>query len=96
MLSFLGARFFPPAPRFREEEGVGIVYLWGYFVGKEDMYVRDGLHLNGKGAAVKYSLENSKTFGYKCVCLNARSIVNKRNELNIMLEDTDPHIIGIT
>ena len=44
----------------------------------------------------KNSLENSITFGYKCVCLNARSIVNKRNELNIMVEDTDPHIIGIT
>ena len=31
-----------------------------------------------------------------CVCLNARSIVNKKNELNIMVEDIDPHIIGIT
>ena len=35
-----------------EEEGVGFVYLWGYFVGKEDIYVTDGLHLSGKGAAV--------------------------------------------
>ena len=33
--------------------------------------------------------------GYRCVCLNARSIVNKKNELN-MVEDIDPHIIGIT
>ena len=33
---------------------------------------------------------------YRCVCLNARSIVNKKNELNIMIEDIDPHIIGIT
>ena len=38
--------------------------------------------------------ENIDEVGYKCVCLNARSIVNK-NELNIMLEDIDPHIIGI-
>ena len=30
------------------EEGVGFVDLWGYFVGKEDMYMRDGLHLSGK------------------------------------------------
>ena len=30
--------------------------------------------------------------GYKCVCLNARSIVNKKNELNIMVEDISPHI----
>ena len=28
--------------------------------------------------------------------LNARSIVNKKNELNIVLEDIDPHTIGIT
>ena len=34
--------------------------------------------------------------GYICVCLNARSIVNKKNELNIMVEDTDTHIISIT
>ena len=35
-----------------EEKEVGFIDLWGYFVGKEDMYVRDGLHLSGKGAAV--------------------------------------------
>ena len=34
--------------------------------------------------------------GYRCACLNARSIVNKKNELNIMVEDIDPRIIGIT
>ena len=34
--------------------------------------------------------------GYKCVGLNAWSKVNKKNELNIMVEDIDPHIIGIT
>ena len=32
----------------------------------------------------------------KCVCLNARSIINKENKLNIMVDDTKPHIIGIT
>ena len=40
--------------------------------------------------------ENISEAGYKCVCLNARSIVNKKNELNIMIEDIDTHIIGIT
>ena len=30
------------------------------------------------------------------MCLNARSIINKKNELNIMVEDIKPHIIGIT
>ena len=32
----------------------------------------------------------------KCVCLNARSIINKKNELNIMVDDIKPYIIGIT
>ena len=35
----------------REEE-VGFVDLWGSFVGRDDMYMKDGLHLSGKGAAV--------------------------------------------
>ena len=36
----------------REEE-VGFVDLWGCFVGRVDMIMRDdGLHLSGKGAAV--------------------------------------------
>ena len=38
--------------RLCKEEDVGYVDLWDSFVGKEDMYVRDGLHLSGKGAAV--------------------------------------------
>ena len=40
--------------------------------------------------------KNISKKGYRCICLNARSIVNKKNELNIMIEDIDPHIIGIT
>ena len=28
---------------------VGYVGLWDSFVGKEELYVRDGLHLSGKG-----------------------------------------------
>ena len=32
----------------------------------------------------------------KCVCLNARSIINKKDELNIMVDDIKPHIIVIT
>ena len=35
----------------REEE-VGFVDLWGSFVGRADMYMKDGLHLSGKRAAV--------------------------------------------
>ena len=38
--------------RLSNEEDVGYVDLWDRFVGKEDMCVRDGLHLSGKGAAV--------------------------------------------
>ena len=28
--------------------------------------------------------------------MSVRSIVNKKNELNIMVQDSNPHIIGIT
>ena len=35
----------------REEE-VGFVDLWGSFIRRADMYMKDGLHLSGKGAAV--------------------------------------------
>ena len=35
--------------RLCEEEDVGYVDLWDSFVGKEDMYARDGLHLSGRG-----------------------------------------------
>ena len=38
--------------RLCKEEDVVYVDLWDSFVGKEDMYVRDGLHLSGKRAAV--------------------------------------------
>ena len=40
--------------------------------------------------------ENISETGYKCACLNARSIVNKQNELNVMVEEIYRHIIGIT
>ena len=54
-----------------EEEGVGFVDLWGYFVGKEDMFMRDGLHLSGKGAAVFYeNLLRSMDNGTGCNFLN--------------------------
>ena len=35
-----------------KEEEVGFVDLWGSFVGRADMYMKDVLHLSGKGAAV--------------------------------------------
>ena len=39
---------------------------------------------------------NTSESGIKCVWLNARSIINKKTELNIMVDDIKPHIIGIT
>ena len=117
--------------RLCKEEGVGYVDLWDSFVGNEDMYVRDGLHLSGKGTAVfaeglsgavasglgkvvgqgglskkaKKVQVDSRCKGIqistskeeiKCICLNVRSIINKKDELNIMVDDIKPHIIGIT
>ena len=34
--------------------------------------------------------------GLKCVSLNSRNIMNKKSELNIIVHDIDPHILGIT
>ena len=39
---------------------------------------------------------NTYKAGIKCVCLNARSILNKKNELDIKVDEIKPHIIGIT
>ena len=36
---------------------------------------------------------NTSKAEIKCVCLNARRIINKKNELNIMVDDIKPHII---
>ena len=33
-------------------EGVGFVDMWLNFVGRDDFFMSDGLHLTGKGAAV--------------------------------------------
>ena len=38
--------------KLRKEVEVGFVDLWGSLVGKADLYMRDGLHISGKGAAV--------------------------------------------
>ena len=39
---------------------------------------------------------NTSKAEIKCVCLNARSIINKKNELDIMVDEIKPHITGIT
>ena len=39
---------------------------------------------------------NTSKAELKCVCLNARSIINKKNELDIVVDEIKPHIIGIT
>ena len=53
------------------EEGVGFLDIWGYFVGEEDMYVRDGLRLSGKSAAVfSENLLRSMDNGTGCNYLN--------------------------
>ena len=35
-----------------EEEQIGFVDLWDGFVGKEEIYMWDGMHLNEKGVVV--------------------------------------------
>ena len=41
--------FIGMAQQLRWEEEVGFVDLWDSFVGKEEMYLREGLHLSVKG-----------------------------------------------
>ena len=48
------------------------------------------IHISSKGERV-----NIKS-GFKYVCLNARGIINKKSELNLMVDDINPHIIGVT
>ena len=61
---------------------------------RNNIFNKDNTHKDSTKKSAKNSLENSSEFGYTCVCLNARSIVNKRNQLNMMLDE--PHIISIT
>ena len=44
------------------EEKVGFVDLWGCFVGRADMFMRDGLRLSGKGCSnvCRLPLKNSR------------------------------------
>ena len=39
---------------------------------------------------------NTSKAEIKCLCLNDRSIIYKKNELDIMVDEIKPHIIGIT
>ena len=56
---------------------------------KKDQNVQEDSRCKGKHG-------NTYKKEIKCVCLNARSIINKKNELNIMVDDIKPRIIGIT
>ena len=49
-----------------------------------------------KDRRYKRICRNTPESEIKCVWLNARSIINKKTELYIMIDDIQPHIIGIT
>ena len=49
-----------------------------------------GTDKDTKHKSAKNNLENSAKCGYKCICLNARCIVNK------IKREIDPHIVCIT
>ena len=72
-----------------KEGEVEIVDLWDRFVEKEEMYLRDGLHFSGKGAA-------DFAEGLSGAVVSGLGKINKKNELNIMVDDINPDIIGIT
>ena len=62
----------------------------------DDICVTMGGRKDGRYKTHKRIQRSTSESGIKCVCLNARSIINKKTELNIMVEDIKPHIIGIT
>ena len=43
----------------------------------------------GTDKPITKCLVNISETGCNCVCLNVRSLVNKKNELNIMVEDIE-------
>ena len=49
-----------------------------------------------KDSKYKIMPSNTPSSGIQCVCLNTRSIINKKTELNIIVDDIKPHIIGNT
>ena len=49
-----------------------------------------------EGSRCKGIQRNTSKAEIKFICMNARNIINKINELNIMVDDIKPHIIGIT
>ena len=81
---------------------VAYKYFWLYTLFKleaQGVYLemyQAGQEATSTDKPITECLKHMSEAGYRCVCLNARSIVNKKNELNIMVEDIDPHIIGIT
>ena len=94
-----------------KEEDVGFVDLWSlkqavdsglqyWWIGQRKLFklVGQGGLANPAPSGQDYSSSNIRqgNAGLKCVGLNARSIMNKKSELNIMVNDSDPHIIGIT
>ena len=55
-----------------------------------------GQEATSTGKPITKCPKNRSEAYYKCVCLNARSIVNKKKRIKHYVEDIDPHIIGIT
>ena len=53
------------------------------WVGTKEKPNTEGINKDSTKKSAKNSLENSSECGYTCICLNARSIVNKRNELSL-------------
>ena len=68
---------------------------WVSYTSRAGGFVKEGSKVQ-ECSRCKGIQGNTSKEEIKCVCLNARSIINKKNELNIMADDIQPHIIGIT
>ena len=84
--------------------------MWDSFVGNEELYFKDGLHLSGKGAAVlaeglsgavasglgkvRYLNLLGRGMSKKTIC--GQKDRRSKKIQNIMVDDIKPHILGIT
>ena len=54
------------------------------------------LQENCTNKSTRKKSQNINTNELRCICLNARSILNKRSDPDFMIADIEPDIIGIT
>ena len=86
-LSGKGAAFFAEGLSGAVASGLGRMIFTSWAGG----FVKEG---SKSTSGCKGIQGNTSKAEIKCVCLNARSIINNKNELDIMVDEIKPHIVG--